>query len=68
MQIAEGECTRQIARLLAITEAAVRTHVQNVLVKLGVHSRLEASTVVAESGVLGRCLPGTQAHRVAGGR
>lgn len=45
MRIVEGEGTRQIARSLAITEATVRTHVQNVLVKLGVHSRLEASTV-----------------------
>ena len=68
MQITEGECTRQIARSLAITEATVRTHVQNVLVKLGVHSRLEASTVVAESGVLDACLPGAQTSRPAGGR
>jgi two-component system nitrate/nitrite response regulator NarL len=67
LQIAEGECTRQIARSLAITEATVRTHVQNVLVKLGVHSRLEASTVVAKSGVLGRCPSGMQAQRAAGG-
>lgn len=68
MQIAEGECTRQIARSLDITEATVRTHVQNVLVKLGVHSRLEASTLVAESGVPGRRLPGMRGRRVAGGR
>jgi two-component system, NarL family, nitrate/nitrite response regulator NarL len=68
MQITEGECTRQIARSLAITEATVRTHVQNVLVKLGVHSRLEASSVVAEAGVLGRCLRGSQIPRPAGGR
>jgi DNA-binding NarL/FixJ family response regulator len=67
LRITEGECTRQIARSLAITEATVRTHVQNVFVKLGVHSRLEASTVATESGVLGRHLSGTQAHRAAGG-
>ena len=68
MRIAEGQCTRQISRSLAITEATVRTHVQNVLVKLGVHSRLEASTVVAESGVLGRYLPATRPAHAAGGR
>jgi len=67
LQIAEGECTRQIARSLAITEATVRTHVQNVLVKLGVHSRLEASTVAAESGMLGSHPAGMHAQRTAGG-
>jgi two-component system nitrate/nitrite response regulator NarL len=68
MRIAEGECTRQISRSLAITEGTVRTHVQNVLVKLGVHSRLEASTVVAESGVLGRYLLAARPVHAAGGR
>jgi DNA-binding NarL/FixJ family response regulator len=67
MQIAAGEDTRQISRSLAITEATVRTHVQNMLVKLGVHSRLEASTVLAESGALGHDLHGIQAMRAAGG-
>jgi DNA-binding NarL/FixJ family response regulator len=68
MRLAEGECTRQMACSLAIAESTVRTHVQNVLVKLGVHSRLEASTVIAESGVLGRRLPGAHAVRAAAGR
>ena len=66
MRIAAGECTRQISRSLAISEATVRTHVQNVLVKLGVHSRLEASTVLAESGALGR-YHAKPAMRAAGG-
>jgi DNA-binding NarL/FixJ family response regulator len=67
MRIVEGESTRQMARSLAISDATVRTHIQNVLVKLGVHSRLEATSVVAESGVLGRCLPGMPTWRAAGG-
>ena len=46
----EGEATRQIARSLAISVSTARTHVENVLAKLGVHSRLEATTVVARSG------------------
>lgn len=61
--IAEGERTRQIARSLGISEATVRTHVQNMLSKLGVHSRLEAATVAAKTG----CdLPGVPAQRAPG--
>ncbi len=67
MRIVEGESTRQMARSLAISDATVRTHIQNVFVKLGVHSRLEATSVAAESGVLGRYLPGMPAWRAAGG-
>lgn len=67
MQMVDGGSTQQIARSLAITEATVRSHVQNVLVKLGVHSRLEATTVVAESGALSYYLPGRPAWRAAGG-
>lgn len=40
--IARGETTPALARRLGIGTATVRTHVQNVLAKLGVHSRLEA--------------------------
>jgi two-component system, NarL family, nitrate/nitrite response regulator NarL len=50
MLMTEGECTRQIARALTISVSTARTHVENVLVKLGVHSRLEATTVVARAG------------------
>lgn len=49
-QIVEGKDTRQIAHSLTVTEATVRTHVRNVLVKLGVHSRLEASTLGSRVG------------------
>lgn len=66
MQIMEGECTRQIARSLAIAESTTRTHVQNVLVKLGVHSRLEAASVVARSGLLGQPALLVQAVRATG--
>lgn len=63
--IAEGEHTRQIARSLGISEATVRTHVQNLLSKLGVHSRLEAAIVTAQTGMLGGDLPGVPAQRAA---
>ena len=49
----EGESTKQIARSLAIALSTARTHVQNVLVKLGAHSRLEATSMVAQAGALG---------------
>ena len=66
--IAEGERTRQIACSLGISEATVRTHVQNVLSKLGVHSRLEATIVAAQAGLPGCDLPGVRTRRAAGGR
>lgn len=68
MQIMEGEGTRQIARSLAIAESTTRTHVQNVLAKLGVHSRLEAANVVARSGLLGGPALIVQAVRVTSGQ
>jgi two-component system, NarL family, nitrate/nitrite response regulator NarL len=49
MLMMDGECTRQIARSLAISVSTARTHVENVLLKLGVHSRLEATTVIARA-------------------
>jgi DNA-binding NarL/FixJ family response regulator len=52
----DGQATKEIAKALAITLNTARTHVQSVLVKLGVHSRLEASGIVGRSGLLS--LPG----------
>jgi DNA-binding NarL/FixJ family response regulator len=43
----EGQSTEQIARMLAIALSTARTHVQSVLVKLGAHSRLEATSLAA---------------------
>jgi len=43
--IASGESTQGIARLLLISPVTVRNHTQNILVKLGVHSRLAAVTL-----------------------
>jgi DNA-binding NarL/FixJ family response regulator len=50
--MSDGQATKEIARSLAITPHTARTHVQSVLVKLGVHSRLEASGMAARSGLL----------------
>jgi DNA-binding NarL/FixJ family response regulator len=41
-----GLDTTEIARELGVERSTARTHIQNVLVKLGVHSRLEAAALV----------------------
>ncbi|MBT2508920.1 response regulator transcription factor [Streptomyces sp. ISL-98] len=41
-RLTDGEGTTEIAQALGVTINTARTHVQNVLDKLGVHSRLEA--------------------------
>jgi DNA-binding NarL/FixJ family response regulator len=60
----DGECTMQIARSLAISVSTARTHVENLLLKLGVHSRLEATTMMARSGAAAFA-PAMPARRVA---
>lgn len=49
--IMAGVSSAEMARRLSISHATARNHVQNVLVKLGVHSRLEAAMVAAHAGV-----------------
>jgi DNA-binding NarL/FixJ family response regulator len=49
--LAEGANNESIAVALVISPQTVRTHIQNILVKLGVHSRLEAAALVMENGV-----------------
>jgi DNA-binding CsgD family transcriptional regulator len=56
---AGGWSTRRIVQEWHVTPATVRTHVQNVLAKLGVHSKPEA---VALPSSMGR-LPATAGHR-----
>lgn len=48
----DGSSTAEIARSLGIATSTARTHVQNVLVKLGAHSRLQATAMVANAGAL----------------
>jgi DNA-binding NarL/FixJ family response regulator len=68
LQIMEGVSTRQIAQSLSIAESTTRTHVQNVLAKLGVHSRLEAITVAARPGLRDEQPASLPTARVAGSR
>jgi two-component system nitrate/nitrite response regulator NarL len=43
--LADGHSTAAMAQRLGVSAATVRTHVQAVLTKLGVHSRLQAASL-----------------------
>ena len=46
-----------IAQALVISPQTARTHIQNMLPKLGVHSRLEAAAFVARHGLIDELVP-----------
>jgi two-component system nitrate/nitrite response regulator NarL len=50
-RIAEGQSTKEIAHDMQVAHSTARTHVQNVLTKLGVRSRLQAAALVARAGL-----------------
>lgn len=50
--LAKGHGTREIAQLLSISPNTVRNHVQNILQKLHVHTRLEAVTYALKRGLV----------------
>lgn len=50
--IAHGQTTREIAERLYISENTVRSHVRNILEKLGLHSRLDAAAFVIRESLL----------------
>jgi two-component system, NarL family, nitrate/nitrite response regulator NarL len=52
--LVDGRDAAGIAAVLVISPETARTHVQRVLRKLGVHSRLEAITLVATTGLADR--------------
>ncbi|GAA3231211.1 hypothetical protein GCM10020256_45520 [Streptomyces thermocoprophilus] len=54
VRVADGEDTRVIAAGMGIAPSTARTHVQRVLMKLGVGSRLEAAALAARTGLLER--------------
>ncbi|GAA3626597.1 LuxR C-terminal-related transcriptional regulator [Streptomyces chitinivorans] len=58
VRVAEGEDTRAIAVGMGIAPSTARTHVQRVLMKLGVGSRLEAAALAARTGLLDRVAGG----------
>jgi len=50
--LAEGAHNDAIARAFLISPQTARTHIQNVLGKLGVHSRLEAAAFARHNGII----------------
>lgn len=48
-RIVAGESTKQMTQSMRIAAGTVRTYAQNVLNKLGVHSRLEASAIAVRA-------------------
>lgn len=59
VRVAEGEDTRLIAAGMGIAPSTARTHVQRVLRKLAVTSRLEAAALAARTGLLDRAANGS---------
>jgi DNA-binding NarL/FixJ family response regulator len=51
--LADGADNHSIAQELVISPQTARTHIQNILGKLGVHSRLEAAAFVNQNQILG---------------
>ncbi|MGH2706596.1 MAG: response regulator [Actinomycetota bacterium] len=50
--LVQGATSRQIARHLSIAPNTVRTHIQSILTKLQVHSRLEAAAFAVRYGLV----------------
>jgi two-component system nitrate/nitrite response regulator NarL len=50
--LVEGRATKELARSLNVSAATVRTHVHNVMSKLGVHTRLQAVAVAVEANLV----------------
>ena len=51
LRLVEAEDTTEIARSMGVATSTTRTHLQNVLLKLGVHTRLQAVALVVTTGI-----------------
>lgn len=52
MRLGQGKDNNSIAQDLVISPQTARTHIQNILTKLGFHSRLEAAAFVIQNDIL----------------
>jgi DNA-binding NarL/FixJ family response regulator len=50
--LVHGRSTNEIVEELCVSPSTVRTHVQSIFVKLGVHSRLQAVALLTQQGLL----------------
>ena len=51
-RVSEGQSNEEIAGMLFLSVHTVHTHVRNILMKLEVHSKLQAVALAAKSGIL----------------
>jgi two-component system NarL family response regulator len=51
-QIVDGNSNKEIANLLSISEATVKSHINNILSKLGVSDRTQAATRALQRGIV----------------
>lgn len=51
LRLVDAEDTTEIARSMGVAPSTARTHLQNVLLKLGVHTRLQAVALVVTTGI-----------------
>lgn len=58
-RLVRGESTTSMARSMGVRLSTTRTHVDSILIKLGVHSRLEAVAYAVKEGII--AVPGVSA-------
>jgi DNA-binding NarL/FixJ family response regulator len=51
-QIVQGKSNREIAAILAVSEATVKTHINSLLGKMGVTDRTQAATTAIQRGIV----------------
>jgi DNA-binding NarL/FixJ family response regulator len=51
-QLARGRSNEEISEIFVLSPNTVRTHIQNVLKKMGVHSKLQATTLALQLGII----------------
>lgn len=51
-QLARGRSNESMAEIFVLSPNTVRTHIQNIIKKMGVHSKLEATTLALQLGII----------------
>jgi two-component system, NarL family, nitrate/nitrite response regulator NarL len=63
-RLVRGESTTSMARSMGVRLSTTRTHVDSILIKLGVHSRVEAVAYAVKEGII--AVPGDSAGWAGG--